>query len=519
MGQEGVTGTMTSAGNPFATVGAIVYGEAHIGRMAQIDVLHQRVVAPSPPGATAIVGPPRIGKSSLAYHVFMRPEVREAQPRLLPVWINVGLQPGGERLFRKLADEVWTMITDQDEEEDQALRRRYDRVRDRSRDWYELQNDTQQFLKLVRQRGWKVALILDEFDSAREVFKALPGTFQALRELADNPDWSIGLVTTSRRELRDIVDQGDPAESTFPGIFRELPVTCFDQAELADLTGRAPIAMSADDREQLTGRLRGLTGGHPFLASLVLDRLCAMATDMAFSSKRLETAVAETRTEFRTYYRDLTELLRSDRRFRALLEILLGPQISSTIDDAERLLHEGLLVADGDGYRAFSDDFGQYLTMVGRETDYWPTWVSVEHGLRDLVEEVLTSAYPDGWPEGVRRARPSLSEQFDKWVKLMEREQRSFGERASGRLLDFTYPKDLYILIASYWDRFGKILGHDKKYWNDRFELLSKVRNPMVHNRMLAVTPAERELFHAYCTEILEVLTEYAGSAAAQPVG
>jgi hypothetical protein len=514
VGPEGVTGIMTSAGNPFATVGAIVYGDTHIGRTSHIEALHQRVLAPSPPGATAIVGPPRIGKSSLAYHVFMRPEVREAYPRLLRVWINVRLQPGGERLFRKLADSVWTMITEQDgEKEDQALRRRYDRVRDPTRDWYELQDDAQQFLKLVRGRGWKVVLILDEFDSAREVFKAQPGTFQALRELADNPDWSIGLVTTSRRELRDIVDTADPAESTFYGIFRELWVTCFDQAEMADLAARVPMTMSADDSGHLACQLRGLTGGHPFLASLVLDRLCARTTDTTFRAARLDTAVAETRTDFRKYYRDLTDLLRSDGRFRALLEILLGPQITATIDDAERLLHEGLLAADGDGYRAFSDDFGQYLTMVGRETDYWPSWVSVEHGLRDLVEEVLTTAYPDGWPERVRQARPSLGEQLDKWVKLMEREQRSFGERASSRLLDFTYPKDLYVLIASYWDQFGKILGHDKKYWNDRFELLSKVRNPMVHNRMLAVTPAERELFHAYCAEILELLTEYAGPA------
>jgi Swt1-like HEPN len=430
---------------------------------------------------------------------------------LLPVWINVRLQPGGERLFRKMADSVWTMITEQDgEREDQALRRRYDRVKDPTRDWYELQDDTQQFLKLVRARSWKVVLVLDEFDSAREVFKSLPGTFQALRELADNPDWSIGLVTTSRRELRDIVDIADPAESTFHGIFRELWLTCFDEAEIKDLAARAPMTISADDSAQLTSRLLELTGGHPCLASLVLERLCA-TTGTAFSQKRLEAAVTETRPEFRSYYQDLTDLLRSDGRFRALLEILLGPQITATIDDAERLLHEGLLIADDDGYRTFSDDFGRYLTMVGRETDYWPTWVSVEHGLRDLVEEVLTTAYPDGWADGVRRARPSLCEQLDKWVKLMEREQRSFGERASSRLLDFSYPKDLYVLMASYWDLFGKLMGHDKKYWNDRFELLSKVRNPMVHNRLLAVTSAERELFHAYCLEILELLAEYAG--------
>jgi hypothetical protein len=57
--------------------------------------------------------------------------------------------------------------------------------------------------------------------------------------------------------------------------------------------------------------------------------------------------------KFRTRYRDLTDLVRSDRRFRALLEMLPGQQITVTINDAERLRHEGLLVAGGDGYRGW----------------------------------------------------------------------------------------------------------------------------------------------------------------------
>lgn len=51
------------------------------------------------------------------------------------------------------------------------------------------------------------------------------------------------------------------------------------------------------------------------------------------------------------------------------------------------------------------------------------------------------------------------------------------------------------------------MFGHDKRYWSDRFQLLSKVRNPMAHNRMLAVvTPVERDLFASYCAEILGIL-------------
>jgi hypothetical protein len=67
------------------------------------------------------------------------------------------------------------------------------------------------------------------------------------------------------------------------------------------------------------------------------------------------------------------------------------------------------------------------------------------------------------------------------------RESRAYGDRASDRLLDFTYPRDLYDLMASHWDVFGKLLGRDKAYWEARFVLLAKVRNPMVEKRDAAL--------------------------------
>ncbi|WP_119728154.1 AAA family ATPase [Thermomonospora amylolytica] len=490
--------------NPFATVGHIVHGEAHVGRTGPLEVLRERVLAQQTAGATAIIGPPRIGKSSLAYHLFMRPETRRDHPRLLPVWINVRVRGSAHRLFRQLVEDVWDLLCERSPEVDARLGRAYERAVAADLDWAELQGEAQEFLRLVRRRDWRVVLVLDEFDAAREAFKSQPGAFQALREIAYNVDCNIGLVTTSRRELREIVDMADPAESTFPGIFRSIFLTCFDAAELAALIDRLP---ADGPHETLAGRLGELTGGHPYLASVLLERICATCRDgVPPPPEEIETLTGPMPPEFQYYYRDLEELLRADGRLRALLEIVLGPQLTVTPNDALHLLQRGLLRVRDDSYRAFSDHFHEYLALLSRDVADWDNWMTVERGLRDLIERGFEDRYGPDWPRELRRTRPKLVTMLDQCEEKMAREVNSFGSRASTRLLDFTYPRDLYDLMASHWDIFGRVLKRDRNYWNERFSLLAKVRNPMVHNRMSVVTPMEQRKFQLYCDEIREVL-------------
>jgi hypothetical protein len=505
--QEGVTGMTeslsTAPRNPFATVGHIVHGDAHVGRAGALGTLRERVLAQPTAAATAIIGPPRIGKSSLAYHLFMRPEVQAEHPRLLPVWMNVSVQGGAHRLFRRLVEDVWDLVCERVPDTDARLARAYERAVAPDLDWAELQSEAREFLRLVRRRGWRVVLVLDEFDAAREAFKSQPGTFQALRELAYNLDCNVGLVTTSRRELREIVDMADPDESTFPGIFRSVFLVCFDRPELEELVARLPAPGAAGE---LAGRLEELTGGHPYLASVLLERICEAHPDGPPPPEAIAALNGPMPPEFQYYYRDLEELLRADGKLRDILEVVFGPQLVVTPNDALSLVQRGLVRVRGDSYGAFSDHFQQYLALVSRDVADWDNWMSVERGLRDLIERAFEERYGPEWPDELRKARPKLTTMLDKCGQLMDREVSAFGARASTRLLDFTYPRDLYDLMASHWDIFGKIINGDKKYWSERFSLLAKVRNPMVHNRMSVVTPMDQRKFQLYCDELRELL-------------
>ncbi|MGW2127529.1 hypothetical protein STPH2_6436 [Streptomyces sp. KO7888] len=497
--------------NPFATVGHPVHGDAHVGRAEQLRIVRERVLEQPVAGATAIIGPPRIGKSSLAYHLFMRPDARVMHPRMLPVWMNVRTQGGIEKVLRRLVDDVWELIEEAapDSVGDRRLVRARDRALAEGAPWIEVQVETQEFLRLVRRRDWRVVLVLDEFDAAREVFRERPGTFQALREMAYNLDWNIGLVTTSRRELRDIVDMADPDESTFAGIFRSVFLTCFDDGDLTRLAARAANPPGPVDR------LAELTGGHPYLASVLLDRVCSAGPPESPLAQAVERHAGPLPAEFHYYYRDLVDLLRADGRLRAILEVVLGPQLEVTPEDAQVLLQQGLLVVRGDTYQAFSLNFQHYLTTIGRGLGHWDNWMTVERRVRDLIESGFTQRYGEDWEAGLRKARgPKVAPLLDKCSELRDRESRAYGDRASERLLDFTYPRDLYDLMASHWDVFGKLLGRDKAYWETRFALLAKVRNPMVHNRMGVVTPLEQSMFRTYCDELMAVLDRIDGAPA-----
>ncbi|WP_406859543.1 ATP-binding protein [Streptomyces sp. HUAS MG47] len=507
--RQGAPGVPVARDNPFATVGHPVHGAAHAGRAHQIRVLRQRVLEQPTAGATAVIGPPRIGKSSLAYHLFMRPEALAEYPRLIPVWMNVRTGGGIAQVVLRLVEDVWEALEERAPEQDRRITAAYERAVAPGMEWVEAQTETQEFLRLVRRRGWRVVLILDEFDAAREVFRSQPGTFQALREFAYNLDWNIGLVTTSRRELREIVDMADPDESTFAGIFRSVFLTCFDEPDLTELAGRVD-GVEPEDLARTTRRLAELTGGHPYLASVLLDRVCSAEADHLPLATALERHVDPLPAEFSYYYRDLAGLLDADGRLRALLEVVLGPQLVVTPDDAQVLLQQGLIVVRDDTYRAFSQDFQEYLTLIGRQLGHWDQWMAVEGRVRDLVDDGFTGRYGEEWPDELRAKRPKLTAVLDKCEELRAREARAYGARASARLLDFTYPRDLYDLMASHWDVFGKLLGKDKAYWSERFSLLAKVRNPMVHNRMSVVTPVEQRMFGVYCEELMELLDRLA---------
>ena len=71
-------------------------------------------------------------------------------------------------------------------------------------------------------------------------------------------------------------------------------------------------------------------------------------------------------------------------------------------------------------------------------------------------------------------------------------------------------PGGKYIMSTD-WTNLGEsLLGKDKQGWSTKFNILSKVRNPLAHNRSESVADGERKQAEGICREILNRYCDYA---------
>ena len=184
------------------------------------------------------------------------------------------------------------------------------------------------------------------------------------------------------------------------------------------------------------------------------------------------------------------------------IEVLFGPQETVGPLDAERMAREGIIKQSADGWAAFSENFSQYLLLfeVTRTSDNWLLWHQTETGLRATLTSALEQAYGKTW-------RTTLADSQFRLIRECEKRQerdRAFGEVIDDdSLLDYTHPRELLKIMMLHWEQVKPVFGHEKQDWNQRIELIAKVRNPMAHNRQAGTSPALMEQFRTACREIL----------------
>jgi hypothetical protein len=493
--------------NPYANCGRIVTGAEFVGRQNELRSVRSRMFSSLAP--VSIVGPPRIGKSSLAQHALDSYATGESPAGLtfVPIWITVSGADSEQSLFRELALLVHEWLDDHEKSTDRLQAAHAALIA--AVTWDDMCRCLKAYLRQVRRSGHQVVAVLDEFDAARNVFtRAAP--FEFLRTLAHEERFRVGLIITSRRSLGEIVVKSTAEMSTFPGIFgQSVTLGCFAAPDLAALIGRSPYT-DARLHDALAAWLTTETGGHPFLSSALLSEVHeGWAFNGLSSAEALDRdcrdAVAACGQLVVDYYDSMLELLREENRLGKLLEVLFGPQETAGPLDAERMSREGIIKSSDDGWAAFSESFGQYLLLLEdtRTSDDWRLWHRTETGLRAALTSALKSAYGDSWLVTLADSQPRL---IGECQKRQDRD-RAFGEMTEDdSLLDYTYPGDLLKVMMLHWQQVEPFFKRDKQYWHERIELMAKVRNPMAHNRNAGTSPVLMEQFRAACREILEWL-------------
>ncbi|MCL0070614.1 ATP-binding protein [Dehalococcoidia bacterium] len=491
--------------NPFANYGNIAYGEHFIGRKDALMIIENRIIRPREAGNLAIIGLPRIGKSSLVYKALIEHKRELVTQNLLPIWINLGTYDEAPVFFRSL------IIHCVDEMEglnwlSEPIDKAACRVLDDKISWSEGYGHIQRFFEKVRQVGYRILFILDEFDHARYLFKGDIVGFQRLRDLADNPEWRVNFVTTSRRSIRDIESQTQ-AISTFDGIFHKHYLAMFNSDDLEEYFMRLE-SVSIPVFPHVKDRILFYCGGYPYLLEMLGYEITEMfREEQSARSARVEEAAHRVEQSFVDHYDRTISLLQEDGSLHKILQVLFGPVVDVKQIDIDELLRYGLITRKAqEKCVAFSEHFHTFLNLIEREVDLWPLWRETESALRGVITSKMLEQYGENWVEDLEKARPNLQSIFDKCREAQSREEKLFGSRASRSLIDFTYPQDLFAIIFAEWSIFKSVFGKDKNYWDQRGQLLGKIRTPLAHNRDESLYDDMRKTAEGYCKEILRIV-------------
>jgi hypothetical protein len=498
--------------NPFATYASVATGDEFFGRQPELDKIRSRWLDGSEPGNMPVVGMPRVGKSSL-----VRQAVRLFQPeltarRIVVADLSLGMCRTARQFFHGLVRAAHNRIQDAGWAS-RPTRDQFGVVCGAvAGDEMHFNQEMFEFFYRVRQDGVRVILFVDEFDSIRTVFQEVD-EFQVLRELGQNPDRRVALITASRRPIEVLERNGHSTLAAAMG--QVLYLTPFTGAEAEGFYTRcagAGLELGADHR----AAIERTTGYQPYL-------LCMLGNNLVWEWQQKGTAeigaiCAETGDEFVAHYREIVRVLEDAELWSALMQILFGPVYSVTREHVQSLLKYQLIRAHGDGYRAFSEHLQEYLRIQARNIEYWPLWRDTEIALRDLLNTFLSGKYGPDWADAPTGPLPRvLRAKLDGWRQMQANEQRQFKVSASTSLLDYSFSLELFELMSIDWPWFQRVLGRRQTEWEQEFQLLNRLRAPAAHSRDLSAFTGHLERAKAICMDLQNRIAEWRAASPGSP--
>jgi hypothetical protein len=505
--------------NTFTNYGEIVSGNRFIGRQDDLSLINGRVLCENP-GNLAIIGGPRVGKSSLAYHATIARKEEFLAKSILPIWLDLATYKKATDFFCSLVNRSVLALKTQNDWLNRGNINKtvhmWSRISQSDRENVE---KVKEFFSELGNANIHVLFILDEFDYARKFFKGDTSGFEALRELAYYPEYKVKYITTSRRSIRSIIKQTE-VNSTLDGIFMQHFLKIFNEEDMQEYYShleRIGVPIDASFKE----KAYYYTGDHPYLLSVlgfgVIEALRKQ------KSVEVEHVMSHQDNAMRPFYEQICDYLREDNRFHTFLNLLFGPITDEVTHTGIDLSATGLIKEDTNGsYIAFSSHFQSYLAVIERG-ELWSIWSETERALRHLIMNVLRTTYGDNWFDKLEEKYPRLGDDgktgmnmFQRCRESQQREVNAWKKMASSNPLDFTYPGELFEIIFQEWDNtsFKDIFNtpfkdkskENKKYWRERTQLLAKVRTPLAHNRHTTIPHATYKIAEGYCHELLGVL-------------
>lgn len=237
--------------NPFSARAMLKNPKAFVGRAEQLHTLKNLLLTMQ---SCSVVGPRRIGKSSLLYHL-CSPEYCQTEYPAVYRFIFLDLQElsgsGPEEFFSIIISRLLKAGLGDipiDPEKDASV------------------NGFRRLLGRISDADLRLVLCLDEFEMLSQNPHFEPDFFSFLRGLCSN--YNLALVTSSRKSLFDLCHQGDLQTSQLWNIFVELSLGLMPAAEALQLVSGPFLGETLPIQEHDQAKILELAGQHPFFLQM-----------------------------------------------------------------------------------------------------------------------------------------------------------------------------------------------------------------------------------------------------------
>ncbi len=471
--------------NPYLGYGKPVSGERLVGRERELCELEEYLLSTA---SLSIVGQRRIGKTSLVIE-----SMKQARANNI-ILIDLSVYPTAKHFFDGLLEEINDNIEELTEKFKNIL------VEEAISD-YDSYRKFRKALKDLHKNNIGIKVIIDEFDA----IKNLPNYDQIikwLRELIDKGyETGFSAVFVSRRSLYAIERQTENI-SNLDGVCSSMYIRPLSDDALLLMAKKCEFFFMVENSIE---KLKYYTGGYPYLTEMFLYKV--------WNTESVEDGTSDFINEVYSFYEHLRSLLSEDELFDQMIQIVTGFVWSLRIGSKESLINYGLIKSEKNDEKTidkgFSEHFQNYLNKCEREIPTWELWSETEKGLRNLIEEKYEQKYGIDWLTFIASKNTAIQRLISDCQVKLEKDKRDFGLNFSARLLDYTYPMDLWNLIIWGWGDVFSPVFKDKARWKEKFDLLNLVRNPYAHNRPYVVDENKLLLAQVYCKEIKSLLIHH----------
>lgn len=341
--------------NPYISRGPVRTGEMFFGRIHELQEIAAFLQGNQ---SVSIVGPRKIGKTSLLFHL-MRPAT---WPQLgmtadfLFVYLDCEVLGEGshEDIFGQFAAGMVAALEERQLPPEPALDKAVEKP---SRLAFETA------VRRLNQRHLSVVLILDEFERLSTNPSLNVNFFNALRSAAGR--YQLIFLTASASPLIQLTYSGKSREilsSPFFNIFAQQFLGLMPEKEARSLIHTPSQASGFTITSKTADFLYKLAGGHPFCLQVACFHACESSDHLDDLHQRV---MRELEANFKYYWRNLSQL--EQETLVNLLSVVVRLAQDTTLAHILRdLTHKCLLVAEGGSYHYA---FQAWADFVGTQAD------------------------------------------------------------------------------------------------------------------------------------------------------